>query len=230
MKKAIVKDFDGIGSVLFEPSMRAKRLIISYKPDRGVRVAVPGGVSFKKAKKIFYAKLDLVKKHIDKVEWAKLNCKPRPKKIIEMDIEKACYKMAARLDELARKHGFTYRNISFRNQKTRWGSCSSKGNISLNVKLLALPQELMDYVLLHELVHTRVKNHSDVFWTELDKYVGDAIALRSKINKFNTVDFKIVHKPDNPTPLPEILPPMPENIPHKPPEPPAEKTDQMELF
>jgi predicted metal-dependent hydrolase len=61
-----------------------------------------------------------------------------------------------------------------KNQKTRWGSCSEKNNINLNVNLVLLPDELIDYAILHELVHTRVKNHSKRFWAELDKLVGDA--------------------------------------------------------
>ena len=56
-----------------------------------------------------------------------------------------------RLDKLAEKHGLKYNRVFVRNQKTRWGSCSSKNNISLNAKLVKLPEKLMDYIILHEL-------------------------------------------------------------------------------
>ncbi|PID46435.1 MAG: hypothetical protein CSB47_04040 [Proteobacteria bacterium] len=69
-----------------------------------------------------------------------------------------------RLSELAEQHGFSYRRVSIRGQKTRWGSCSSQKNISLNYKLLFLPKTVADYVLIHELCHTIVMNHSPDFW------------------------------------------------------------------
>jgi predicted metal-dependent hydrolase len=76
------------------------------------------------------------------------------------------------LEELAKIHSIKYTRASIRNQKTKWGSCSAKNNISLNINLVRLPDELRDYVILHELVHTRFKNHSKMFWAELDRFVG----------------------------------------------------------
>ena len=81
--------------------------------------------------------------------------------------------LADRLYHLAKEHGFTCNNVSIREQRTRWGSCSHKNNISLNLKLVLLPKELIDYVMLHELVHTRIHNHSKKFWAELDRYTGN---------------------------------------------------------
>lgn len=65
---------------------------------------------------------------------------------------------------LAIAHGFHYGRVSIRKQKTLWGSCSSKGNISLNCKLLFFPEGTVRYVLIHELCHTRELNHSKRFW------------------------------------------------------------------
>jgi predicted metal-dependent hydrolase len=86
---------------------------------------------------------------------------------------------------LAGEHGFNFNHVTIRQQKTRWGSCSPKNNISLNIKLVLLPEALLDYVLLHELVHTRIHNHSRKFWAELDKYVVDSkvIAKRLRMNE-----------------------------------------------
>ena len=66
-----------------------------------------------------------------------------------------------RTQELAAKHGFAYNKVSIRNTVTRWGSCSYQNNISFSLHLLRLPIELQDYVILHELAHTKEKNHRD---------------------------------------------------------------------
>ena len=85
--------------------------------------------------------------------------------------------LGARLDALARRHGLRYRRLAVRGQRTLWGSCSAAGTISLNWKLLFLSPELVDYVLLHELAHTRHLDHSTAFWTLLERLVPGARAL-----------------------------------------------------
>lgn len=72
--------------------------------------------------------------------------------------------LSQRLDQLAKQHQLDFQGISIRDQKTRWGSCSSSGNISLNWRLILAPREVCDYVLIHELAHTRYMNHSRDFW------------------------------------------------------------------
>ena len=91
-----------------------------------------------------------------------------------IDREHAQKFLSYRINELAMKHDFTYNNLYIKNQKTRWGSCSSKNNINLNFNILYLPKELCDYVIMHELVHTKIKNHSFEFWDMLNEYVDDA--------------------------------------------------------
>ena len=65
--------------------------------------------------------------------------------------------------------------------KTRWGSCSAKNNINLNMLIMYLPKHLQDYIILHELVHTRIKNHSNHFWNVLDGIVGDARGMNKEL-------------------------------------------------
>jgi len=85
--------------------------------------------------------------------------------------------LVPRLEELAARHGFRYARVSVRGQRSVWGSYSSSGTLSLNWKLLFLPPELVDYVLLHELAHTRHLDHSAAFWRLLDAHVPEAKAL-----------------------------------------------------
>ena len=72
--------------------------------------------------------------------------------------------MPPRVAELASEHGFAYNNLRIKNQKTRWGSCSIKGNINLNLRLMMAPTDVIDYVIIHELCHLRELNHSPEFW------------------------------------------------------------------
>jgi len=77
--------------------------------------------------------------------------------------------LVPRLAALAERHGFAYRRCAIRGQRTVWGSYSASGTLSLNYKLLFLPPELVDYVLMHELVHTRHLDHSARFWDLLER-------------------------------------------------------------
>lgn len=95
--------------------------------------------------------------------------------------------LPVRLAQLADKHGFTYNNVSIRNNRRNWGSCSSKNNISLNLQMMKLPVELIDHILLHELVHTEIKNHSPKFWKRLDEVSGgNARELAREVKKYST--------------------------------------------
>jgi len=91
-----------------------------------------------------------------------------------------------RTKELAQIHGLKHGKISVRNAKTRWGSCSGVNNISLNIQLMRLPSELIDYVILHELAHTVHKNHSSQFWSFLNQISGDAQGLDHKLRAYST--------------------------------------------
>jgi predicted metal-dependent hydrolase len=83
-----------------------------------------------------------------------------------------------RIENLAKKHGFAYRSVRIKEMRSRWGSCSQHKDIVLNCYLMQLPWELIDYVLLHELVHTRVLAHGAPFWDELTIYVQNLPAIR----------------------------------------------------
>ena len=90
--------------------------------------------------------------------------------IIERHLRKlATLELPLRVTELATQHGLNVGRVSVRNQRTRWGSCSRRGTISLNWRLIQTPASVRDYIILHELAHTRQMNHSARFWQEVEK-------------------------------------------------------------
>lgn len=92
-----------------------------------------------------------------------------------------------RCHELAAQHGFRINQVRIKNMKTRWGSCSVRGNINLNLFLMRLPERLRDYIIFHELVHTLHHNHSKAFWEKLDEYVGSSRQLAKEVRQWGWV-------------------------------------------
>ena len=176
-------ELDNIGPVLLERSSRACHINISIRPHRGVRVAVPFGVSFDAAEKVAVEKAPWISRHLKKITAQEQIACPLPGSGT-INRVKARKKLVRRLDELTARYGFSYNRVFVRNQKTRWGSCSVKNNINLNVNLVNLPGELLDYVIVHELMHTRIKNHGSAFWKELDLLMGNARQLDKDLNRY----------------------------------------------
>ena len=102
--------------------------------------------------------------------------------LMALKIEAKNY-LPQRLSFLAQKYGFIFGKVSLRNQKTRFGSCSFKNDISLNINLMNYDFEIIDYVLIHELCHTRIKNHSAKFWLEVEKYCPSYKTLRKQLKQ-----------------------------------------------
>ena len=190
MRKGIVNveaktvELKSVGTILIERSRRAKHLSLSVRPFKGARVAVPFGVSFASAEMFARSKTGWLKKHLDKMALMEKEARALSK-IKPVNRAAARQGLIDRLNFLSQKYGFNYNRVFIKNQKTRWGSCSGKNNINLNITLARLPNELIDYTILHELVHTRVKNHSRRFWDQMDKLLGDAKKLDRKLNEYS---------------------------------------------
>lgn len=180
MKKSKIMNINEIGPILFEESNKAKYLNISISHTK-IRVAIPKGISLEDAKLFVINKKKWIIKNLIKI-------KLKPK--IELDLKdinknKAQEFLINRIKILAINNGFKYNKITIRNQKTRWGSCSQNNNINLNIKLAILPKQLCDYVIFHELVHTKIKNHSPIFWNKLNLYVNNAKKIHKELNQFS---------------------------------------------
>lgn len=106
--------------------------------------------------------------------------------LIEIYTLEARRYLPPRVREYAAKYGFSYARLSFRDNISNWGSCSFENNISLNIKLMKLPDEIIDYVILHELCHTVEKNHSPAFWKLVGRVCPNYVTLRARLRKYNT--------------------------------------------
>ena len=142
------------------------------------------GANLKNKNKLI--KLESVKSNIDIIIYNYTENQlvviiPENKNILKSDVQdfivnaiEKTYRLEAkaylpnRVEELAKTYGLSYKKVKINNAKTRWGSCSSENNINLSLQLMRLPDYLIDYVILHELAHTKVKNHSIHFWDFLD--------------------------------------------------------------
>lgn len=92
-----------------------------------------------------------------------------------------------RLAQLAQQHNFTYKSITIKQLRGRWGSCDHQHNIVLNLYLMQVPWELIDYVLLHELVHTKVLRHGPEFWEQFEHVLPDAKQRRKQIHEHQPI-------------------------------------------
>jgi predicted metal-dependent hydrolase len=165
---SVTKEYKGIGPVLFEFSRRARRMNLSVRPFKGVRVAIPRGCSFEDAERFLLQQREWLKKNIPKIQQQEQEHRELPGESLNIDIVAVAQKLQSRLDELAQIHSFSYNRVTLRKQKTLWASCSHANNISLNIQLAKLPGHLVDYVLIHELVHTKIKNHGPRFWQKME--------------------------------------------------------------
>lgn len=114
---------------------------------------------------------------------------PKIQEMIRWGIQAAWRKEAKRylperLRELSRKHRLPYNKVIIKNNRSRWGSCSAKNNINLSLHLMRLPEHLIDYILLHELVHTVHKNHGKRFWKEFEKILPGAKTIDRELKEF----------------------------------------------
>ena len=109
---------------------------------------------------------------------------PEPQELTQSQIEQMKLEFETKTKKYAAQMNVTYGRITIRNQQTRWGSCSSKGNLNFNYRLFFLPEELRDYVIVHELSHRRYMNHSTEFWAEVEKYCPEYRIYRKQLKEY----------------------------------------------
>jgi predicted metal-dependent hydrolase len=180
---------EGLGPVHFVKSRRARRLSVSVRATRGVRVAVPWRVSFEEARRLALTKAGWARRTRARIERARERCREAVLAAGRLDRRAARALLAGRLAALATENGFSCRRLSVRNQGTLWGSASLAGGIQLNAFLAVLPPVLSDYVILHELVHLRHRGHGPGFWGELERLMPNAKRRQARLREYSLALF-----------------------------------------
>jgi predicted metal-dependent hydrolase len=173
---------DGV-SIQYALSQRrmTKRLGIRVFSDGKVRVSVPLSCSPFRAERFLRDHATWVLRAIEKLSKQQEKKLALPSGSYEECKQRALVLVRERLPVLNNRYGFSYKRISIRNQKTRWGSCSKRGCLSFNYRIALLRPELADYLLVHELCHLKEMNHSIRFWTLVAKSLPNFRALRREL-------------------------------------------------
>lgn len=155
-----------------------KTVAIQVNPDLSVTLRVPRRITQRDIQKILKEKEGWILKHIEVVRQKRAAFEAAmPERLTKEEIhalaDKALRYIPERTEHYAKQIGVDYGGITIRCQKTRWGSCSSKGNLNFNCLLMLTPPEIIDYVVVHELCHRKQMNHSKDFWLEVEKVLPD---------------------------------------------------------
>ena len=163
---------------------RTKRLSIAVNADASVTVTMPKWMPVLLAEKFLKEKSDWIIKKID--YFSKLK-DSRIIKISKTDYKKKKEQARDLINknvlELNKFYNYKINKIAIRNQKTRWGSCSSKNNLNFNYKMIYLRSELIKYIIVHEICHLKEFNHSKKFWALVEKTVPNYLSLRKELKK-----------------------------------------------
>lgn len=162
-------------------SKRAKRLRLSVYYDGNLVVTLPKGFPEYKVEKYILGKSKWIQEKIDffsktfskKLRLSQDDYLKQKNRVFEL--------VNKRLDYFNKDYQYKYNNIAIKNQKTRWGSCSKNKNLNFNFRIFLLPQEMQDYVIVHELCHLKELNHSRKFWNLIAKSLPNYLVLKNDI-------------------------------------------------
>lgn len=155
---------------------RRRSLALEIRPDGHVLVRSPFSASNEHIKNFIRENQSFIEKHIRRIQQElKDNPRPEPLNVKELNslIKQAMERIPERVRYYAPIVGVDYGRITIRNQKTKWGSCSAKGNLNFNCLLMKAPEEVLDYVVVHELCHRQEMNHSPRFWKLVEQVMPD---------------------------------------------------------
>jgi hypothetical protein len=213
-KSQNILHYQGIGDVHYVRNTRARNLAIRINQQGEVRVTIPRHVSFRRAESFFLSKQEWVQKRLNGLpnkdcrnripsEGSTIQIRGKSHQIQllpgDENVEAAIWRLLGkealaylpdRVAELSELHDFHITGLKIRKMKSRWGSCTARKSINLNSWLIMLPEHLSDYVILHELMHIRIHDHSKRFWEELDALTeGRSKKLRKELGSYQIMCF-----------------------------------------
>lgn len=162
-------------------SARARNLRLTVNCDASVVITIPtyffgmGRVEkFLQAKADWVlSKIDYFNKHKDRIKESGIPLCRGGRREYKQYREKARSYILQKIAQINHDKEFSFNRIAIKNNKTRWGSCSRKGNLNFNYRLIFLPVRQAEYIIVHELCHLKEMNHASQFWSLVEKYVSD---------------------------------------------------------
>ena len=170
-----------LGIVVVRRSPRARRIIIRINSALEAVLTIPYRASLDDGLRFLQSRRDWVLAAKERVPAPA----PRrsPEEVGALRQEAAAW-LPARLAELASRYGFVYKQLRLKYNRSNWGSCSARGNINLNICLMAVPEHLRDYVILHELCHLRHLDHGAGFHALLESCCPDHLRLQKELKAY----------------------------------------------
>lgn len=164
------------------PSKKSKTIKLTINTTGSVVLTFPMRMDVQEAEKFLIAKSGWILKKLrylaKKEVLMPANIHHKDEKIYKQQAKSL---ILQKIDYFNRFYKFPINNITIRNKKTSWGSCSKKGNLSFNYKIIFLPAELIDYIVVHELCHLKEFNHSKKFWSLVEETQPNFLALRKRL-------------------------------------------------
>ena len=149
---------------------RRKTLSVEITPRGEILVRAPARMAKRDIESFLASRHDWIRAHLAKLEPAPEPLTPEQLRHLSAEAKRIIPEKAARYADLL---GVTFGRISIRSQRSRWGSCSAQGNLNFNCLLMLAPEEILDYVIVHELCHRREMNHSQKFWAAVEQILPD---------------------------------------------------------
>ncbi|MCK5285745.1 MAG: M48 family metallopeptidase [Candidatus Pacebacteria bacterium] len=183
MKKDITLKNKKISYTL-KKSTRARRMRLAVYCDGSIVVTTPLGLRGNIVEKFLTEKTQwlFTKLNFFKQFEGKAITKYSHEDYLKFKKE-ACILAENRISYFNKTYKLKYNKISIKNQKTRWGSCSKKGNLNFNYKIALLPEKISDYIIVHELCHLKEFNHSKKFWNLVAKAIPDYLEIKKDLKK-----------------------------------------------
>ena len=171
-----------LGPIECVRSLRARSIRLSVRPNRAIRLTYPFLVHQKDAIAFAESKTEWIIKTRQRLEERRASIPTISRTEAKELLNSARNYIPVTIARLAKEHGFHYTSLCLTSARTRWGSCSGKNGISLSIFIMRLPEHLREFIILHELCHTRHHNHSAAFHALLDSCVdGKEKALNHEL-------------------------------------------------